>query len=52
MVLLLSLQHYSLYSNNLLIDFHPELPVQQVTKLDMILSYFIYALRMRGVFLH
>lgn len=41
MVLLLSLQHYLLYSNNLLVDFDLELPVQQGTKLDMILSFFL-----------
>lgn len=52
MVLFLSLQHYLLYSKNLLIDFGLELPVQQVTKLDKILSCFIYTLRMQGVFLH
>lgn len=52
MVLLLSLQHYLLYSKNLLIDFGLELPVQQVTKLDKILSCFIYTLGMQGVFLH
>lgn len=52
MVFLLALQQYLLYSFNLVIDCGLELPVQQVTKRDRILSYFIYRLRMRGAFLH
>ena len=52
MVVLLSLQHYLLYSNNLVIDLGLELPLQQVTKLYRILSYMIYRLRLRGEFLH
>lgn len=39
MVLFLLLQRYLLYTNNLVIDFGLELPVEQVSELDKILSY-------------